>query len=49
MASDQSRITGGQSHRLSKGDVLVIPPRTPHWWREVTESTNYLTMNIRKP
>ena len=49
MASDQSRITGGQSHRLSKGDVLIIPPRTPHWWREVTESTNYLTMNIRKP
>ena len=49
MSSDQSSITGGQSHRLSQGDILVIPPQTPHWWQEVDAETNYLTMNIREP
>ena len=47
MTSDQSRITGGESHQLSKGDVLVIPPRTPHWWQEVDTVTNYLTVTLR--
>jgi len=24
-------IEGGQSHHLSKGDVITIPANTPHW------------------
>ena len=47
MTSDQSSITGGESHKMSKGDVLVIPPRTPHWWQEVDAVTNYLTVTLR--
>src|SRR5258708_9455685 len=25
-------ITGGQTHQLSKGDVVVVPAGTPHWF-----------------
>jgi glc operon protein GlcG len=28
-------LSGGQSHSLSKGDVIVIPKGVPHWFKEV--------------
>ncbi len=28
-------VQGGESRRISKGDVIVIPPNTPHWFKEV--------------
>src|SRR5580704_6280112 len=34
-AQDQMRATsieGGQTFHLSKGDVITIPAKTPHWW-----------------
>src|ERR1700732_3982391 len=39
---DQRRaasIQGGQTHHLTKGDVITIPARTPHWWKEVPTQT----------
>jgi len=30
-----SRIEGGVSRRIAKGDVVVIPAGTPHWWSAV--------------
>ena len=42
-----SRIEGGQTHHLSKGDVVTIPAKTPHWWREVpTKTIAYYAVNI---
>jgi mannose-6-phosphate isomerase-like protein (cupin superfamily) len=42
-----SKIEGGQTHRLSKGDVITIPAKTPHWWKEVTTKTiAYYAVNI---
>ena len=41
-APDQIRapsIQGGQTHHLTKGDVITIPAKTPHWWKEVTTKT----------
>ena len=26
-----SKIEGGQTHHLTKGDVVTIPAKTPHW------------------
>jgi len=49
MSQDKASVSGGQSHRVAKGDVLVIPPKTPHWWQEVSQASNYLTVSIRKP
>jgi mannose-6-phosphate isomerase-like protein (cupin superfamily) len=28
-------IVGGEVHKLSKGDVIVVPAGTPHWFKEV--------------
>src|SRR6266852_20813 len=39
---DQRRaasIQGGQTHHLTKGDVITIPAKTPHWWKEVPTQT----------
>lgn len=43
-----SNIDGGQTHRMTKGDVIVIPAGTPHWWKEV-QSMSYYGVNILKP
>jgi mannose-6-phosphate isomerase-like protein (cupin superfamily) len=32
-------VQGGQTHQLKKGDVITIPAKTPHWWKEVTTKT----------
>ena len=32
-------LQGGQTHRLRKGDVITIPAKTPHWWKEVSTKT----------
>ena len=42
-------IEGGQSYNLKKGDVLVIPAGTPHWFKQVNGSINYLTIKSVKP
>jgi mannose-6-phosphate isomerase-like protein (cupin superfamily) len=28
-------MEGGESHHLSKGDVVVVPQGVTHWWKEV--------------
>ena len=32
-------LNGGQTHQLKKGDVITIPAKTPHWWKEVSTKT----------
>src|SRR5688572_32481297 len=43
-------IEGGQSHHLSKGDVITIPANTPHWWKDTskTASIGYYAVNIEQ-
>lgn len=41
-------IEGGESRHLSKGDVVVIPAGTPHWFKEVT-SVNYFLVKVIQP
>jgi mannose-6-phosphate isomerase-like protein (cupin superfamily) len=36
------RIEGGVSRHVSKGDIIVIPGRTPHWWSSLDSDINYL-------
>ena len=48
-AADQRRapsIQGGETHHLSKGDVITIPAKTPHWFKEVpTQTIAYYAVN----
>jgi mannose-6-phosphate isomerase-like protein (cupin superfamily) len=37
-----SRIDGGVSRRVTPGDVVIIPGRTPHWWSELEGDIKYM-------
>ena len=49
-APDQMRapsLEGGMTYHLSKGDVITIPAKTPHWFKEVpTKTVAYYAVNI---
>ena len=49
-AADQVRAPsaqGGTTYHLSKGDVITIPAKTPHWFKEVsTKTIAYYAVNI---
>jgi mannose-6-phosphate isomerase-like protein (cupin superfamily) len=42
-------IQGGETHHLTKGDVIVIPAGMPHWFKEVPQSIQYFTVKSIKP
>jgi quercetin dioxygenase-like cupin family protein len=44
-----TKIEGGESHHLTKGDVIVIAAGTPHWFKEVPTSVKYFTVKSIKP
>jgi mannose-6-phosphate isomerase-like protein (cupin superfamily) len=50
-APDQMRApsaTGGTTYHLTRGDVITIPARTPHWFKEVpTKTVAYYAVNIQ--
>ena len=37
-------IGGGESHRVSKGDVVIIPPDAPHVYKNIEEPFRYLVV-----
>ena len=41
-------ITGGQTHHLTKGDVITIPAGMPHWFKEVPKSVSYFVVKVLK-
>ena len=42
-------MQGGESHSLSKGDVIVIPAGTPHWFKNVPDHINYFVVKVIQP
>jgi uncharacterized protein GlcG (DUF336 family)/quercetin dioxygenase-like cupin family protein len=40
-------ITGGEARRIAKGDVIVVPHGTPHWFKEVSGPVNYYVVKVR--
>lgn len=44
-----SGINGGETRKIKKGDVVVIPAGIPHWFKEVDGSVNYLVVKVVKP
>jgi mannose-6-phosphate isomerase-like protein (cupin superfamily) len=41
-----STIEGGESRRVTKGDVIFIPAGTPHWYKDVEGSVTYLEVRF---
>lgn len=42
-----SRIEGGDTRQLKKGDVIIVPNDTPHWFKEVSGEFLYYTIKVR--
>jgi glc operon protein GlcG len=38
---------GGETRVMTKGDVIVIPNGTPHWFKEVKGPINYYVVKVR--
>ena len=42
-----SQIDGGDTRQLVRGDVIVVPNNTPHWFKEVNGTLLYYTIKVR--
>ncbi len=42
-------ITGGETRHLVKGDLIVVPAGTPHWFKEVSPQVSYYVVKMVKP
>ena len=42
-----SRIEGGLTRQLSKGQVIIVPNNTAHWFKEVNGEFLYYTIKVR--
>ena len=40
-------VTGGETRTLTKGDVIVVPNGTPHWFKEVSGPMLYYVVKVR--
>lgn len=41
-------IRGGETRRIAKGDVLIVPNGTPHWFQDVAAPFNYYVVKVRQ-
>ncbi len=39
-----SRVEGGTSRRIAKGDMVIIPGGTPHWWSSLESDVTYVVV-----
>lgn len=37
-------IGGGESHKVVQGDVVIIPPNAPHFYKDIQEPFRYLVI-----
>lgn len=40
-------IANGDTRKISKGDVIIIPNGTPHWFQQVSGPISYYTIKVR--
>ncbi len=40
-------IAGGETRRLAKGDVIIVPRNTPHWFKEIQGPFDYYVVKVR--
>ena len=50
VAPDEIRgreILGGETRRLSQGDVIIVPNGVPHWFKQVDPPFTYYVVKVR--
>ena len=40
-------ITDGVTRKVAKGDVIVVPPGTPHWFSAIDATITYVESRVR--
>jgi mannose-6-phosphate isomerase-like protein (cupin superfamily) len=46
-SSGNGKVIGGQSRKIGPGDVVIIPPNTPHWFTDIpTDQIVYLVVRV---
>jgi mannose-6-phosphate isomerase-like protein (cupin superfamily) len=48
-AAASATIQNGVSRHLVKGDVIIVPPNTPHWYKDVEGTVTYLEVRFVAP
>jgi quercetin dioxygenase-like cupin family protein len=48
-ANHQYDVEGGKTFHLTKGDIMVIPAGSPHWFKEVPKSISYHVVKLTTP
>jgi len=39
-------VQGGASHRISQGDMFIMPPDTMHWYKDVAAPFRYIEVPV---
>ena len=42
-----TNVQGGEARTLTKGDVMIVPRGTPHWFKEVSGTVLYYVVKVR--
>jgi glc operon protein GlcG len=42
-----SSATGGETRTLTKGDVIIVPKGTPHWFKQVSGPVLYYVVKVQ--
>jgi mannose-6-phosphate isomerase-like protein (cupin superfamily) len=45
-ATGTATIQNGQSAKVGKGDVILVPPTTPHWYQNIEGTLTYLEIRF---
>jgi glc operon protein GlcG len=48
-AGAPATIQGGETKQVKKGDVIIVPENSPHWYKEVTSPITYLEVRWVAP
>jgi mannose-6-phosphate isomerase-like protein (cupin superfamily) len=46
---NSATIQGGETHAVKKGDVIIVPAGSAHWYKEVTTPITYLEVRFVAP
>ncbi len=41
-------IDGGETRKLVRGDVIIVPDGTPHWFKQATNPFNYYVVKVTR-
>ena len=47
--ANAATIQNGETRRMKKGDIIIVPANTPHWYKEIEGKITYLEVRFVAP